>query len=212
MTVAPYAAVIALALFFGLTEYFRSWSSYSNTGVSLTEFMLTRLLGYYATAINNGAVIFITFDPGFAPFFTADWLVKIPGLSALNSEWTIDLANRVDAMFSNYASPEFSNTSGLYAPMNDFGAVAGIAVWTFLGAVAGRLFRGFLAGRIMSLLLFPTWMTGVYEILRIFYWGQARYFPILIVTPLVALALALSSVRYPSYGSWSGARPAQVGR
>jgi hypothetical protein len=212
MTIAPYVAVIMLALFFGLTEYFRSWAVYSKTGIALTDFMLTRLLGYYATAINNGAVIFTTFDPVFAPFFTADWLMKTPFVSALYGDWAADLANRVDMIFANYASPEFSNTSGLYAAMNDFGAAGGIAAWALLGAFTGRLFRGFLAGRLTPLLLFPTWMIGVYEILRIFYWAEARYFPVLALTPLIGLLLSLSAIRFSSYTTWNGSRPAGAGR
>jgi hypothetical protein len=212
MTIAPFVAVIGLAVFFGLTEYFRSWTAYSKTGIPLTEFMLTRLLGYYATAINNGAVIFTAFEPSFEPYFTAGWLVKMPGLSTLNSDWAASLGDRVETVFANYASPEFSNTSGIYAPMSDFGAVGGIAVWIILGAITGRLFRGFLLGRPVSLLLFPTWLTGVYEILRIFYWGGPRYFPVLILTPIVAWLVALSSVGPRPYPAWGGLHPARMDR
>jgi hypothetical protein len=200
MTVLPFLAVIALAVFFGVTEYFRSWGSQGGRGVPLTEFMLTRLLGYYATAVNNGAILFTTFEPTLAPFFTARWLVKMPGLS---SDWAIDFADHVDTVFANYASPEFSNTSGIFAPMSDFGALGGIALWILLGAVTGRLFRGFVTGRPVSLLLFPTWMTGVYEILRVFYWGGPRYFPVLVLTPVVGWLLARSSIRRRPYPVWA---------
>jgi oligosaccharide repeat unit polymerase len=193
MIVAPFAAVLALALFFGITEYFRSWSSYKSTGISLEEFMLTRLLGYYAAAVNSGAMLFTNFGPAYVPYFTGNWLVKMPLLADLNSSWATEMADRVDITFLMYGDPEFSNTSGLFAPMNDFGTLGGLGAWVILGIVTGRLFVGFTNRRLLSVLLFPTWMTGVYEILRIFYWGGTRYFPVLVLTPIIAAWLTTRS-------------------
>jgi oligosaccharide repeat unit polymerase len=191
----PLVGILALALFFGVTEYFRSWIYYSSTGISLTEFVATRLLGYYATALNNGALMFTTFDPLFVPYGTATWFFKFPLLSAPDS--TAAFAERIDTAFWTLANPEFNNLSGIFMPINDFGVFGGIIIWILLGAFTGWLYLGFITHRLMSMLLFPSWMTGVYEILRTFNWGETRYFPILALAPVVYWVLALSVVRPP---------------
>jgi hypothetical protein len=155
-------------------------------------------LGYYAAALNNGALIFTTFDPLFVPDTTAEWFFRFPLFSASGTSAVADVPGRAEIVFLNFANPEFNNTSGIFAPMNDFGAVGGIVVWILLGLLTGRLFVGFTSGRLMSMLLFPSWMTGVYELLRIFYWGGPRYFPILAVVPLISWLLAHLVIRQPS--------------
>lgn len=200
MTLSPVLGVLGLAIFFGVTEYFRSWATYySRTGVSLTEFVATRLLGYYATAINNGAVFFSNFEPDFAPVSTAKWLISMPGLSELKEDWTSERVEHVEMVYRVYGNPEFTNRSGIFAPMNDFGTLGGIATWIVLGVVTGRLFHGFVTHRILSTLLFPTWMTGVYEVLRVFYFGSTRYFPVLVLTPIVAGWLTTRSAFRPRH-------------
>jgi hypothetical protein len=190
----PFLGVLVLGVFFGVTEYFRSWAhTYSGTGISFTEFVATRFLGYYATAINNGALIFDAFDPLFIPYGTARWFFKFPLLSVPDSDPTGPYG-RIEMLFWAAANPELNNTSGLFAPINDFGVLGGIMIWIVLGAITGRLFLGFVDHKLMSMLLFPSWMTGVYELLRIFYWGDPRYFPLLALVPVVFWLLSRASV------------------
>ena len=190
----PLLGVLTLGVFFGLTEYFRSWAhSYSNSGLSFSEFVMTRFLGYYATAINNGALIFTTFDPLYVPYGTARWFFKFPLFPPPDAD--TGLFGRTQMVFWTLANPEFNNSSGIFAPINDFGVLGGIAILGVLGAITGRLFRGFISQHLFSMLLFPTWMTGVYELLRIFYWGDPRYFPILVVIPFVFWMLSRSARR-----------------
>ena len=192
----PFIGVVTIAILFGVTEYFRSWiHTYSGTGISFTEFVMTRLLGYYATAINNGALVFTTFDPLFVPYGTARWFFKLPLLSAPPLMDLTNLYGRTEIAFWSKANPELNNPSGIFAPINDFGVIVGIAIWVLLGAFTGRLLRGFYDQKLMSMLLFPSWMTGVYELLRIFYWGDPRYFPILVVVPIICWLLSRSSIR-----------------
>jgi hypothetical protein len=188
----PVIAVLGLGMFFGVTEYFRSWTIYSDTGISLLDFVVTRLIGYYATSINNGAIIIEAFEPQFIPYNTAAWFFKFPLIYDPTAG-----AEHYGIAFRNFGNPEFNNTSGVFAPASEFGAFAGIMIWIGLGAVTGRLFAGFVTGRLFSVLLFPTWMIGVYEMLRIFYWGDPRYFPVLVVAPAIAWLLARSVVRQP---------------
>jgi hypothetical protein len=190
----PFLGVLVLGVFFGVTEYFRSWThTYSGTGISFTDFVVTRFLGYYATAINNGALIFNTLDPLFIPSGTARWFFKFPLLSTPDSD-PAGPYGRIETLFWSAANPELNNTSGIFAPINDFGLLGGVVIWVLLGVITGRLFRGFIDQKLMSMLLFPCWMTGVYELLRIFYWGDSRYFPLLALVPIVFWLLSRSSI------------------
>ena len=192
----PLAGTLALALYFGMTEYFRSWTDfYEDTGIPFTEFVTTRLFGYYATAINNGAIVFTTFEPRYVASSTAEWFFKLPWLPLPEDGQIAAATDRGDMVFLNFANPEFNNVSGVFAPLDDFGTLGGIVVWLVLGAFTGRLYRGFATHRLMPMLLFPTWMTGVYEVLRIFYWGGPRYFPVLALVPVVFWLLGHSGIR-----------------
>lgn len=191
----PVFGIVVLTLFFGLTEYFRSWSQfYSTTGLTLSQFVVSRLFGYYATALNNGAVIFTTFDPPMVPYTTAEWFFRFPGFSEdYEFVWPQNIA------LSSFTNPEFTNTSGLFDPMNDLGAVAGLGIWLVLGLVTGRIYQGFTERRLLPMLLYPTWMTGVYEMLRIFYWSSPRYFPVLVFVFVAYGVLASGAVDRPVY-------------
>lgn len=193
LALLPFIGILVLTFYFGVTEYFRSWTYYSGTGVSYTDFILSRLLGYYATALNNGALLFLSYSPPFVPHHTAEWFVHLPFLSAIGLD---PPAPRRDLIAgATLQNPEFNNNSGLFAPMNDLGPAAGIAVWVLLGLVTGRLCRGFTNGKLLPMLLYPTWIIGVYELLRIFYWGATRYFPVFAMVPLVYFILRYAAGR-----------------
>ncbi len=55
-------------------------------------------------------------------------------------------------------------------------------MWFFIGVVSGRIFDGYRQGHFQYMIIHPTWMIGVYEILRLFYWGSSKYFPTFICT------------------------------
>jgi hypothetical protein len=185
---APIAGVAALVLFFTGTEYLRSWVSfYSDRSHSLLDFAFARLLGYYVTAINNGAWTYSQVHASYFPFFTALWLWRLPiqgfpdWLTAIGGV-NIDYLDLLSAL-----NVEFNNASGLFAPLIDFGPVFGVACWGVLGYVSGRLCRSFIAGRCAGLVIFPTWYVGVLEVPRIFYWGDPRYFPPLVISLTIVL-------------------------
>jgi len=193
LALLPFVGILVLTLYFGVTEYFRSWTYYSGTGVSFADFVLSRLLGYYATALNNGALLFLSYSPPFVPHHTAEWFVHLPFLPALGLD--PPAAHRSLVAGATLQNPEFNNNSGLFAPMNDLGPAAGIGVWIVLGLVTGRLCRGFTDGKLLPMLLYPTWIIGIYELLRIFYWGATRYFPVLATIPLVYFILRYAAGR-----------------
>lgn len=184
---APMIGVAALFVFFAATEYFRSWASfYAARSDDLFEFALERIVGYYVTAVNNGAYIYGHDHSFFFPVYSGAWLwrLPIPGLSDYLADLT---GTRLDTMtVLSGLNVEFNNPSGIFAPLIDFGPVIGVLVWVGLGYVSGRLYRCFVDGHCLGLILFPTWYVGVLEIPRIFYWGDSRYFPPLIVSLAIA--------------------------
>jgi hypothetical protein len=185
--VAPVAGVLGLYVFFTTTEYFRSWASfYSTRSDSLLVFARDRMIGYYMTAINNGAFIYDQQSPYYFPVRTGTWLwsLPVPGLADMISAIAGTPSN-VPAATDRALSAmnlEFNNTSGIFAPLIDFGPVLGVLVWVVLGYLSGRLFRAFVEKRWLGLVLFPTWYVGVLEIPRVFYWGDQRYFPPLVIS------------------------------
>ena len=75
---APVFAVVGLFLFFAVFEYFRSWSAYYKFQYdSYWIFVLSRLSGYYITALDNGAAM-IHGSNNFAALNTAEWFWRFP--------------------------------------------------------------------------------------------------------------------------------------
>jgi hypothetical protein len=188
--VAPVAGVLGLYVFFTATEYLRSWASfYSTRSDSLLVFALDRMIGYYMTAINNGAFIYDQQSPYYFPVRTGSWLWSLPLPGLADTLSTIaGTPSSVPAETDRILSAmnlEFNNTSGIFAPFIDFGPVLGVLVWVLLGYLSGRLFRAFVEKRWLGLVLFPTWYAGVLEIPRVFYWGDQRYFPPLVISLVV---------------------------
>lgn len=180
LALAPLAGAIALALLFAAGEYFRSWQYYQyRYSGTFAEFIAVRLAGYYATALNNGAALITLVDPFMAPLHTAQWIAKFPLWEWLGIDPGADGFNTMNFLES-YLNPEFNNMGGIFLPIADFGIVLGLICWAVMGWISGRLFNAFALGRISGLLLYPVWFTGIVEILRVFYWGETRFFPMLL--------------------------------
>lgn len=213
---APVVGVVGLFLLFMGTEYLRSWVAfYSTRSDSLFDFALNRMFGYYTTAINNGAFLYglhSDVQPYFFPKMSAGWLWHLPipgladGLTAISGA-KLDLP---DALYG--LNIEFNNTSGVFAPLIDFGPAVGVLVWIALGYMSGRLFRRFVEGDCLGLILFPTWYVGVLEIPRVFYWGESRYFPSLVVSLSVSFVFLFLLPRGQHKRPVRGYRPSAVDR
>lgn len=184
---APILGIAGIILLFAATEYFRSWTYYRYYYTDYMDFVLSRIWGYYLTALNNGAGLTALYPPNFDGTYTMTWFYRFPLFPWVEAEE----ATFWDYAFQ-YATEEFNNTSGIFAPMQDFGTVFGILMWFFLGVLSGRIYDGYVQGKFQYMLIHPTWMIGVYEVLRLFYWGSSKYFPTLIVT----VALIVLMVRH----------------
>lgn len=179
LVLAPVAGFVAVFLIFLVGEYFRSWQYYQHTFAgTFPEFIAARLAGYYATALNNGAALITLHEPFDAPTMTAQWFYKFPLWQFVAPSMSND-PFEVTSFLEAYLNPEFNNMSGIFLPLADFGPVIGIACWMGLGLITGLIFGSFALGGVTGFILYPVWFTGLIEMLRIFYWGETRFFPVL---------------------------------
>jgi oligosaccharide repeat unit polymerase len=183
----PALGLIAFVVFFAAAEYLRSWQFYRlDASEQFWEFSILRLVGYYSTALNNGMGMFQLHGPLGTPYFTAGALSKLPF-------WPFEAGNITEDIWAVYlfefASGEFNNLSGLFVPLIDFGLASGLAIMCAIGIVVGLLYRSYVRRRIGGLILYPTCYVGILEIIRLFYFGESRVVPIVLVAGIVQWAL-----------------------
>jgi hypothetical protein len=191
---APVLAVSILLLFFGASEYLRSWRYYRHEFDSFSSFIVWRISGYYTTAHNNGAMALETQEPYPLPYATLRSIWMIPGLNKTPLGYAsftgFDPAERYTEMLERFGTPELNNEGGLFQPALDFGTAGYLLFWLGCGFVAGRLYRHYLVGTLAGLTLYPLIVIAVMETPRFLYLCYTRSFP-----GLVALAVVLWLVR-----------------
>lgn len=195
--VARYGPLLAVPLllgFFAITEVFRSWSSeyYQSQNIPLGEFMVSRLVTYYYTALNSGAGLLATAEwPSFELVYILNWFYKLPfGVGQAFAPALAREAAPTDAFLSRFGDPEFTNMSGIFPIIYDVGVWGGLTYFGLFGLFAGFLYRAIERGRRVGILLFPSVFVACLEILRIAYTSESRCF--LIVVGAVA---AMSQLR-----------------
>lgn len=194
----PFLAIPALLLMFTVTEFFRSWTVYSQTqSRPLLEFMTSRLVTYYFTAINNGAGLLATQEgrwPSFDFYYTLEWFYKLPGgVGQAVFDALIDREVPHGVFLENFADVEFNNMSGIYPIMFDLGEVGGLIYFCAFGFVAGILYKSMLHQRALGLIFYPPVFVGCLEIMRIAYLNGSR--AVLIVAGAAAAYLQLRTAR-----------------
>lgn len=181
----PLAGLALVVVVFSVFEYNRSWSYYRTHGqTSFVEFALSRLAGYYVTALNNGQLILQHLDwPGRWPFDTIDGFWSAPGIEQaglyerLSGHPPPYARGNVSPYFdtlAQFGNPEFNNQSGYVGPFIDYGWFGGLLFMFAIGVVAGLLYRQFCHGRPLGLLVYPVFFVGLVEMPRYVYWGQGR--------------------------------------
>lgn len=189
---APAMGVLALALFFGAAEYFRSWVYYQDDFDSIADFTFWRLSGYYTTAHNNGAMAMETQSPFPLPYWTVRPLWTLPGQE--NSFLAYDRVTGLDPkvvhvdMLKNYGTPELNNEGGLFMPLIDYGVLGFLVFWFCFGYLAGRLYRGYSAGALTGMLLYPLFFLAILETPRLLYLSYTRSAPAIVALLIVAWA------------------------
>lgn len=192
----PVVAVVGLYLIFTGMEYFRSWSVYEDSGLydSLWQFTFLRLVCYYTTALNNGAMVLkINGPPGF-PITSLDWLLKFPVIGpAITPQHFSPEDNYylLNDTLTQFANPEFNNCSGIFSYEMDWGSIGTPILFFILGFIAFSLYKRFVAGTAGGLLLYPFFCIGLLEMARVAYWTASRAFP----TWLLLIATTYSMAR-----------------
>lgn len=189
----PVYAGGALLAMFGASEYFRSWLNFyaGHSNLTFPQFASLRLLGYYVTAINNGALLVQRFEPTGAPFFTAHFLWRFPILSSIVTTLYPQLPfSNVDDPYTTIlgvgANAEFNNGDGYLLPIIDFGFFGAMLYWFTMGLICGWLYRMFCRKHPLGLFIYPLVFIGVTEMPRVIYWGEGRVVPAFIALGLIA--------------------------
>ncbi len=180
---APLLGGVSLYLFFGAAEYFRSWNSfYAARESSFWSFIGLRLMGYYATALNNGALLWRAASPLpiHEPFSTLSFLWHFPILKNIVPVFlpslTIDDSRYVD-LLTTAANPEFNNPSGIFPPLADFNVAGGLLYWLICGIAIGFLYAEFKKRSTTGIFLYPAFFIGLIEASRVLYWADGRFVP-----------------------------------
>jgi hypothetical protein len=177
----PIVGVLALVVFFGGSEYFRSWRYYQHDFDSFAEFTLWRIGGYYTTAHNNGALALACDQPRPLPYATLRALWEFPGIE--DSPLAYERLTRVrpDLVHTRtlelHGTPELNSDGGLFQPALDFGLAGSLVFWCGCGFAAGRLYRGFLAGSFAGIVIYPLVLLSILEAPRLLYVSNQRAFP-----------------------------------
>ena len=180
-SLAPFVGVVGLVIFFGATEYLRSWiAHYQYQSRGFLEFVVTRVTTYYFTALNNGAGLLAMLDwPTWQFDYMLAWLHKFPfGVGSIFREF-VGYGYR-QPFLDRYADPEFNNPSGIFTVFFDLGlpgALVYAAVW---GALMGYTYRGFILKRGFGSLFFPAAFISMLEVMRILYLPDSRTLPIML--------------------------------
>lgn len=176
---APYAGIVFLILYFVAFEYSRSWISYYiDIYDSIWQFGLDRFLEYYFASINNSVGLMDSYIwPSLEPKHTLSFLFNFPVLGGFFSEVLLTKDYLSEFLYL-YGDPEFNNTSGVLLPVFEWGYIA--YFFTFMiGYGMGRLYTNSSNSK-FSLLAYACFYIGLLEVLRLPYYGEGRFFAVLI--------------------------------
>jgi hypothetical protein len=165
---APPAGIIAVVTLFTWGEYIRSWPFYQDKYDSFAQFAGLRLLAYLAVAANTGAGMISTLPPVGYPLITARWFERLQ---------LVDVDNMKSSYLAEYGNREFTNPSGMYAPIIDFGLTIGILYLFLFGAILGCLYGFYRRRHPVGLLAFPIFYVGLADWTQLWYWGQPAFIP-----------------------------------
>jgi hypothetical protein len=201
INLAPLIIVPLVALVFSLFEYSRSWVWYRENGAtSFLSFAVDRFGGYYATAYNNGQILYnYQRVPGRIPYRSIEGLWSAPGIEQLGLYDRLETASYPSSsdLLKLHGNPEFNNPCGLCDPFVDWGPTGG---WIFLACVAILLSSAYVMctlGRPVGLMVYPPMVTGVYELPRYIYWTAGRVIPAIVALAAVGIWLGRPQKHHP---------------
>jgi hypothetical protein len=188
------ARIITLVVFpsiFAAYEFTRSWVAFyaSRFDGNFWDFILSRLLAYYATALNNGYILINELSPGPRfPFYSFNFLFTIPPLDRLLDYRKILEYNPFDGLRSFlrfHGNPEFNNPNGFLVLVMDWGWILAAAVLLTLGFVLGKTYSSAMKSSLPAMVLYSCLFLGILELPRYLYFSLGRAFPIYIAYFLI---------------------------
>lgn len=199
-SLAPIFMLPALWGLFALFEYSRSWLYYREVvNSSFAEYVSTRLLGYYTTTVNNGALYHQVLESQHHdPYFSFAFIWDAPGLGwLLGSPEIMGTGPRAwwSSTLANLANPEFNNEGTFLITDADLGTPLSMVYWAVLGLAIGYAYNRARGGDIRFLIAYSALFVGLLEISRINYWTQGRFIPIFIGIVAVILTLGPPKLR-----------------
>ena len=179
-TLFPLIVVAVAPILFVAFEYNRSWvNHYQFISSSLVDFGLERLSVYYVSALNNMAGYMSNSEwPTYTGEQSFGWLYRFFGRAA-------PIEDGFATFLHLHASPEFNNRTGILTVFHDWGIALGLGYFAGLGALYGYAHLCFAARRGWARHLFPVFLLGLFELLRIDYVADGRA-----VAALIGLGLA----------------------
>lgn len=194
LIVAPVVGIVGLYGLFTFTEYFRSWSSpFAHRRTELLSFSMLRLLGYYVTALNNGAIEWQALGALHFPYSTMSGLWKFPVVGgplqrALGGTNPPSGEVRL-ALSTAEGNPELNSPSGIFVVFTDFGVAGALLYFAMLGCGAALLYGSYRRGSAAGIFLYSFLFVGLTEQLRNIYISEDRALP----TWLLLLCVAFIS-------------------
>ena len=175
----PIVAIVFLFVFFGVFEYSRSWSRYYVNVYHGTyaEFIINRVMGYYAIAVNTECTAITYFEPCYFPNRLLLWLWQFPLLNKVPDMISPD--SNVAKLLAAYGNPEFNNPGGMLTAVCDFGAI-GLVFSFFFGRIVGGVYKSFRKGGLRGMIFYPICFLALVELPRYFYFGNQRAFFVLV--------------------------------
>jgi oligosaccharide repeat unit polymerase len=207
----PAIFLLAVVVIFGVFEYFRSWNFYrTRTTTSYPEFALSRLAGYYTTALNNGQLVLNHLRwPNRLPYDTLEAFWSAPGVRQFGlyerlggheppyPEPRMEPHSPYGNVLAQFGNPEFNNNSGYVGGFIDYGTLGGVLFFFIAGVAVGLLYRAFRNAKPLGLFFYPVIFLGLVEMPRYIYWaaGRATYawIALLAITALVARSEAAAN-------------------
>lgn len=167
--ILPMLGVLGVWTLFVVTEIFRSWANEGlASGQSLPIWMLARLGGYYATALNNGVLAIEQALTGsgsitFAGIYRLPVFGDLFGSAGLQADFVLQFKGMLKAL----ANPDFNNPGGLVGAFIDFGWVGGALVLVALGTAFGVIHSAAARGHGVALLAYGFVVLSLLEITRV---------------------------------------------
>lgn len=210
---APIVAIAVLLCGFSASEYSRSWIYYREVrDQPFAVFAAERLMGYYATSHNNGALLIEHVDRrADTPYYTTAFFWEVPPGTLLAPGLAPDAQDRRGEVLRDFGNPEFNSPSGVASPFADYSVIGGLTFFAAHGLAVGAAHVSFMRGRAVGLLLYPLAYVGLLELPRYLYWYQGRSTPALAAAAMVALAMAanarwrLHQIRLTTERQWAAA-------